>query len=250
MKTIAIGTTAVLSVLLGIAVSAFAVQDRQGEKQNESKPQQNSRQQGKAQPRQPGQAQSQPQKRAEQQPRQAQEQPQKQAGQSRQARDQPQRPAEKPTGAVQNHPQERPNQPAQSGRVDQGNRQTANQQQQRPQERQRTWQDHRASNWQSDHRNWQQRGGYNGYRIPEERYGGFFGVDHSFRIGGLPFMDVGGFPRFQYEGYWFSMVDPWPADWDNDWYDTDDVYVSYMDNGYYLFDRRHPGIGIAISVSM
>jgi hypothetical protein len=63
-------------------------------------------------------------------------------------------------------------------------------------------------------------------------------------------MVVGGFPRFQYEGYWFSLVDPWPGDWGNDWYDTDDVYVSYQDNGYYLFNRRHPGIGIAISVSM
>ena len=30
------------------------------------------------------------------------------------------------------------------------------------------WQQHRSQNWQSDHRNWQQRGGYRGYRIPEE----------------------------------------------------------------------------------
>lgn len=124
------------------------------------------------------------------------------------------------------------------------------QRQQHPQERQRVWQEHRAGNWQSDHRNWQQRGGYNGYQIPQERYHGYFGVNHGFRIGGLPFMVVGGFPRFQYGGYWFSMIDPWPGEWADDWYDSDDVYVDYMNGGYYLFDRMHPGVGIAISVSM
>jgi len=61
---------------------------------------------------------------------------------------------------------------------------------------------------------------------------------------------VGGFPRFQYSGYWFSLVDPWPEYWAADWYDTDDVYVTYVDNGYYLFDRRYPRSGIAISISL
>ena len=52
------------------------------------------------------------------------------------------------------------------------------------------------------------------------------------------------------EGYWFSLVDPWPEYWGNDWYDNDDVYVTYVDNGYYLFNRRYPNVGIAISISM
>jgi hypothetical protein len=112
------------------------------------------------------------------------------------------------------------------------------------------WKQHRAGNWQSDHRTWSQRGGYNGYRIPEQQFGGDFGRDHEFRIGGLPFLMVGGYPRFQYDGFWFSMVDPWPGDWSADWYDTDEVYVEYVDNGYYLFDRRYPRMGVAISVSM
>jgi hypothetical protein len=34
------------------------------------------------------------------------------------------------------------------------------------------------------------------------------------------------------------------------WYDTDDVYVTYVDNDYYLFNRRYPTVGIAISISM
>ena len=35
----------------------------------------------------------------------------------------------------------------------------------------------------------------------------------------------------------------------NDWYDNDDVYVTYADNGYYLYNRRYPNVGIAISIS-
>ena len=60
---------------------------------------------------------------------------------------------------------------------------------------------------------------------------------------------MGGYPRFQYQGYWFSLVDPWPEYWGNDWYDTDDVYVAYVDNGYYLYNRRYPNVGIAINIS-
>jgi hypothetical protein len=115
---------------------------------------------------------------------------------------------------------------------------------------QSAWQQHSASNWQSDHRTWQQRGGYHGYRIPDARFRGYFGSGHAFLIRGLPFMVVGGFPRFQYNGYWLTVVDPWPQEWGNDWYDNDQVYVDYADGGYYLYNRSYPGVGIAVSVSM
>jgi len=115
---------------------------------------------------------------------------------------------------------------------------------------QTAWQQHRSERWESDHRTWQQRGGYNGYRIPDDRFRGYFGPEHAFRIYGLPFLVVGGFPRFQYGGYWVTTVDPWPQYWAADWYDTDDVYVTYVDNGYYLYNRRYPTVGIAISISL
>lgn len=70
-----------------------------------------------------------------------------------------------------------------------------------------------------------------GYRIPDDRYRGYFGPQHQFRIYNQPFLVVGGYPRFQYNGYWITLVDPWPQSWTNDWYDTDDVYVTYADNG-------------------
>jgi len=37
--------------------------------------------------------------------------------------------------------------------------------------------------------------------------------------------------------------------WPPTWYETDDVYIDYTDDGYYMYDRMHPGIGIAVSIS-
>jgi hypothetical protein len=57
-----------------------------------------------------------------------------------------------------------------------------------------------------------------------------------------------GYPRFRYGNQWFLIVDPWPEFWSDRWYVDDDVYIDYSD-GYYLYNRRHPGIAVAISVS-
>jgi hypothetical protein len=118
-------------------------------------------------------------------------------------------------------------------------------------QQQGVWQQHRARNFDSEHRNWQQRGGYSGYRFPDAYFSSNFGTGHSFRVYDLPFLEVGGYPRFQYEGYWFSVIDPYPEYWGTDWYRSDDMYVDYYEDGYYLYDRRYPGRpGIAISISM
>jgi len=107
----------------------------------------------------------------------------------------------------------------------------------------------RASSWNDEHRSWHQRGGYNGYRVPENRFRLYFGSNHFFRINRLPMVFVGGYPRFQYDGYWVTFLDPWPETWSPTWYETDDVYIDYTDDGYYLYDRMHPGIGIAVTIS-
>ena len=121
--------------------------------------------------------------------------------------------------------------------------------QQRMQER--AWQERRANHWEYEHRNWQQRGGYNGYRVPDDYFRDHYGDGHAFRIYSLPFLYEGGNPRFQYGGYWFTMMDPFPESWGGRWYETDDVYLTYQGDGYYLFNRSHPGpIGIAVSVSL
>ncbi len=109
------------------------------------------------------------------------------------------------------------------------------------------WQEHRARQWQEEHRDWIQRGGYGGYYIPQDHFQRHFGGQHWFRIRNRPSI-YRGYPRFWRDGYWFTIVDPWPEFWAETWYASDDVYVDY-DNGYYLYNRRHPGVGIAMAVS-
>ena len=109
-----------------------------------------------------------------------------------------------------------------------------------------TWREHRAQRWEVEHRTWLQRGGYGGYYIPEPHFRLYFGSTHFFRIRQRPIIVVG-YPRFRYHDYWFMLVDPWPESWASDWYLTDDVYIDY-DDGYYLYNRRHPGIAVAVSV--
>ena len=110
-----------------------------------------------------------------------------------------------------------------------------------------TWREHRARAWESEHRSWAHRGGYGGYIIPYSHYLLTFGPEHWFRIRTRPAIHLG-YPRFHYGNYWFLIVDPWPEFWSENWYATDDVYIDY-DDGYYLRNRNHPGVSIAVSVS-
>jgi hypothetical protein len=103
--------------------------------------------------------------------------------------------------------------------------------------------------WATDHHTWQQRGGYNGYRVPDDRFRQYFGTGHYFHIGGLPLLFVGGYPRFQYDGYWVTLMDPWPENWPPLWYEADNVYIDWGGDGYYLFDSNYPGIGLAVTIS-
>jgi hypothetical protein len=109
-----------------------------------------------------------------------------------------------------------------------------------------TWGQHRALRWDRDHRTWLQRGGYGGYYIPADHFRLYFGAGRYFRLRTRPTI-VMGYPRFQYRGYWFMLVDPWPERWAADWYATDDLFIDY-DDGYYLHNRRQPGVAIAIAV--
>jgi hypothetical protein len=79
-------------------------------------------------------------------------------------------------------------------------------------------------------------------RIPDDKFRAQFGRSHTFRAQ-RPEV-VNGQPRFQYGGYSFVMVDAWPADWAY----SDDCYIDYIDGEYFLFDLRHPGIRIALTV--
>jgi hypothetical protein len=79
-------------------------------------------------------------------------------------------------------------------------------------------------------------------RIPDDRFRAHFGREHHFRVN-RPVV-VEGRPRFQYSGYWFELVDVWPADWSYD----DDCYIDYVDDEYWLFNPVHPGVRVALVV--
>jgi len=161
-------------------------------------------------------------------------QPQQQRDQPEERRRQDVRPPQEPQRPEQDRrqAQERP----EHGRQDQGAKQSA-------------FHEHRAKSWQSEHRGWRQRGGYHGTRIPEERFRASFGENHSFRISTLSFQLVSGSPAFLCNGFWVVLVDPIPEFWADDWFDSDDVFILWVDDGYYLFDRRYPSVAIAVSIS-
>jgi hypothetical protein len=270
--------TAVLLFLFGTAAFAYAKQEEKGEKperpEKQSEPAQQKGQQQEQRPAPQPRAQQQPAKPAPQQHAQQQQEkpavqqraqqpqeksapqqhaqqqqekpvPQQRAQQQQQKPNPPQHAAQqKSTRNTQQVAQRPANQPVQQRRSQQ--QEVSQQGQQRGE-----WQQRRAHNFDTEHRTWQQRGGYTGYRIPDAYFSSYYGSGHSFRVYDLPFMEVGGFPRFQYGGYWFSVVDPYPEFWGADWYQTDNVYVMYVDNGYYLYDSSYPGRpGVAISISL
>ena len=261
MKIVGITSTGILSLLVAVATTVYAQHEPQGEKQDHSNHQgkqeqgglkPHAQQQQQSEQTRPHSSHTRQQERRSNQHEQAQHQ--RQAVQQSQREEKsdprhaaPQHAQRRQDNGRQEHTQRRDHD-NQERQVRSGNsRRHPAQEQQRVQHS--AWQQHRSQHWESDHRNWQQRGGYRGYRIPDDRYREYFGQGHGFRIYGLPFQLVGGYPRFRHQGYWLSAVDPWPEYWGNDWYDNDDVYVTYEDNGYYLYNRGYPNVGIAISIS-
>ena len=81
-----------------------------------------------------------------------------------------------------------------------------------------------------------------GVRIPDDRLREHFGRNHKFRVERIVLVENR--PRFQYTGYWFELIDPWPADWSY----SDDCYIDYIDEEYFLINPMHPGIRFAVIV--
>ena len=259
-------TTAAL-LLFGALVPAFAQHDQKEEKQ--AKPQQQER------APQPQQARPQQQQRV-QQTQQARPQQQRRVQQTEQAAPQQQ---QRYHQAQQDQPQQQQRQRTQQAAPQQQQRYQRAQQDQPQQQRQRQyqpqqrtrqqavawqqqrgwaqqgawqprtdWRQGRTRNWESDHRDWGQRGGYGGYYISASIFGISFGSQNYFRMHSRPYMYMG-YPRFAYGGYSFLLLDPWPYEWGENWYASDDLYIDY-DDGYYLYNRRYPGPGLAVTVVM
>jgi len=108
-------------------------------------------------------------------------------------------------------------------------------------------QEHPKMQGDRDHQG-QARGGHarpagKGGHIPDDKFRAHFGQSHHFSA---KTVIVQGQPQFQYGGYTFEFIDAWPVDWAY----TDDVYVDYIDDDYYLIDLLHPGVRIVLFVVM
>ena len=79
-------------------------------------------------------------------------------------------------------------------------------------------------------------------RISEAHWHEHFGREHRFVI--VRPVIVEGRSRFQYGGYWFVIGRPLPPGWRY----TDEVYVDYIDGGYYMCSPVHPGVHISINI--
>jgi hypothetical protein len=79
-------------------------------------------------------------------------------------------------------------------------------------------------------------------RIPAERYKASFGREHSFRVSEGDYRNH----RFEYGGYSFGFVDPWPSNW----LYTQNVYVVEIDGVYYLCNPTYPGVNLVLSFSL
>ena len=214
MKSIGIMSTAALFLVLGISAPAMARQEKQ--QQEKAKP---AKQEQQARPENQQQAQA-----PKQQPQHQQQQARapKQEQQARPEKQQAQAPKEQ-----QQHQQ-------QLAKGQQQHQQQAGsfhppQRTQQAQARQRSQPALRLSSRGSG-------------RIPEQRFHSNFGREHHFHVGS-PVL-VGGYSRFHYGGFWFGFAEPWP----DGWYYTDDVYIDYVDDGYYMYNPYYPGTRFAISV--
>jgi outer membrane biosynthesis protein TonB len=236
MKVIGVISTTALLLLFGATLPAFAQEDHH---EQDAKPAQHEEQakpptqEEHAKPAQQ-EAQAKPAKQ-EEQAKPAQQQHAQQTPQAKPVQQQHVQQAKQAKPAQQQHVQQaQQTKPVEQQRVQQVH-QTGGAQQQHPQrsaadeQRQRAVPALRLSARGSG-------------RIPDARFQANFGRGHEFRIGSPTL--VGGYSRFQYGGFWFGFVQPWPVAW----YYTDDVYVDYIDGGYYLINPYYPSDRISISV--
>ena len=228
MKVIQVLSTAMLFLLPGAMISAYAQEPHEPEKQPQQKQQQAKPAPQQAKPaEQPQHAQQQAKPAPQQakpaaQPQHAQQQAKPAPQQAKPA--QPQHAQQQAKPAEQQHAQQQAK-PAPQQAKPAAQPQHAQQQ---------------AKPAQQQARPAQAAAGHG--RIPDDRYRASFGSGHTFHVNRADF--AGGPGRFQYGGYWFSAVNPWPLGW----LYTDNVYVDYMDGGYFLCDPIHPGVFLSINV--
>jgi len=89
-------------------------------------------------------------------------------------------------------------------------------------------------------------GGGKSAHIPDSQFKAKFGHQHSFTVNRVVTQTtiVPNQTQFVYGGYTFVFLDPWPAAW----LFTDDCYIDYVDDQYFLFNPLHPEIRVSLLV--
>lgn len=83
-------------------------------------------------------------------------------------------------------------------------------------------------------------------RIPDPQFKANFGKQHAFKVNQVITTTtiVPNQTQFVVAGFTFLFLDPWPADW----LFTDECYIDFVEDEYFLFDVFHPGIRVALFV--
>jgi hypothetical protein len=82
--------------------------------------------------------------------------------------------------------------------------------------------------------------------IPDPQFRAHFGKQHAFTVNRVITTTtiVPNQTQFVVSGFTFIFLDPWPADW----LFTDECFIDFVDDEYFLFDVFHPGVRVALFV--
>ena len=216
MKRLSVVGGICASFLLGAAVTAVAQDEHQNDKQENAHPE-NRQEQARPQQQARPQEQARPDDRKNQQP---------QSGDRHEMTPQSEGRQEPQSG--DRHPQ-KPENDRQMQQQQQGRDQERHEQA-RPEEKQ--GEHARAERHEESHR-----------RIPDADFHAHFGHEHHFRPGRVQV--YGGRPQFTYSGFVFELVEPWPTAWA---YDDDDYYIDYVNDEYWLYSLRYPGVRLELII--
>jgi hypothetical protein len=115
-------------------------------------------------------------------------------------------------------------------------------------DRKAIWMKTRAKTWDTEHRTWVQRGGYVGFRVPDDKIFPVFRSRACFPYQHVALSRNPGTTVLPVQRVLDAGRGSVAESWADNWYDTDDVYVRY-DNGYYLYNQRYPGVGLSLEFS-
>lgn len=150
---------------------------------------------------------------------------------------------EKPVRQNEKNAQQQDNNKQQEQKSAQQQNRNNQQEQKNAQQQERNNQQEQKNAQQQSGKQEQHAGGNRGGRIPDDRFRANFGREHRFRVSQA---DYSRDRRFQYGGYSFGFVDPWPTNW----LYTEDVFVVEIDGVYYLCNATYPGVNITLSITL